>query len=130
MPQPSPRAVIFALVVSGVGHIIHNLAEFPIAILVGWETVLPIGVTVLLGAIWYLRPGRATFAMLAVWAAVVIVFGGGSVIPFGFLPFVPEQSISHYVAHAVYALTQIPLLWIGLQGTRPTNPGIGGTPVK
>lgn len=92
-------------------------------ILFGWEILFPLVVTVLLGVAWYRAPGRMIYAAMAGWAAIVIVFGGGSVIPFGFLPFVPEQSVAHYAAHAVYAVTQLPLLWVGLQGFRSDSPG-------
>lgn len=118
----TPRIVVVALIVSGLGHVIHNLEEFPVTILFGWETLLPLAVTILLGVAWYRHSGRSTFAAMTGWAAIVIVFGGGSVIPFGFLPFVPEQSVSHYVAHFVYAVTQLPLLYVGLQGFRSGGP--------
>lgn len=114
----TPRRIVGALVVSGLGHVIHNLQEFPITILFGWETLFPLAVTVLLGVAWYWSPRRTTYAAMVGWAAIVMVFGGGSVIPFGFLPFVPEQSVAHYAAHVVYAVTQLPLLWVGLQGLR------------
>lgn len=118
----TPRIIVGALVVSGLGHVIHNLQEFPITILFGWETLFPLAVTVLLGVTWYRGPARTTYAAMAGWAAIVIVFGGGSVIPFRFLPFVPEQSVAHYAAHVVYAVTQLPLLWVGLQGFRSDRP--------
>lgn len=112
------RHVVAALSVSAAGHVIHNLAEFPAAILLGWETLLPVAVTVLLGVVWYTRRGRVAYALLAGWAAIVLVFGGGSVLPLRFLPFVPEQSAAHYAAHLVYAVTQLPLLWVGVRGFR------------
>ena len=118
----APRLVVAALIVSGLGHVVHNLEEFPISILIGWETLFPLGVTILLGVAWYRHPGRSTFAAMAGWAAIVIVFGGGSLIPFGFLPFVPEQSVSHYAAHAVYAVMQLPLLWVGVRGVQSVGP--------
>ena len=118
----TPRIIVGALIASGLGHVIHNLHEFPVEILFGWETLFPLAVTVLLGVAWYRGPARRTYAAMAGWAAIVIVFGGGSVIPFGFLPFVPEQSVAHYAAHVVYAVTQLPLLWVGLQGFRSDKP--------
>lgn len=112
------RTVILALGLSGAGHVVHNLAEFPLGILLGWETLLPIAVTVLLGVGLVSRPGRATYAVTVGWTLVVIVLGGGSVLPLGFLPFVPDQTVSHYAAHLVYVLTQLPLLWVAGQGLR------------
>jgi hypothetical protein len=118
----TPRIILGALVVSGLGHVIHNLQEFPVTVLFGWKTLFPLAVTVLLGIAWYWGSGRTAYGAMAAWAAIVIVFGGGSVILFGFLPFVPEQSVAHYAAHVVYAVTQVPLLWVGFQGFRSDGP--------
>lgn len=127
---PSSGAVLTALLISGAGHVIHNVAEFPLAILLGWETLFPLGVTVLIGIALLRRPGRTASAVGGAWALIVLVFGGGSVLPLGFLPFVPEQSVSHYVAHLVYAMTQLPLLWVAVRaviaGSQPADQSIGG----
>ena len=112
------RDALPAVGVSGTGHVIHNLADFPVTILLGWETLVPLTVTVLLGVALVYRPGRSAFGAAAIWALVVIIGGGMTVIPFGFLPFVPDQSISHYVVHVLYIVTQLPLLWVGIQGFR------------
>ncbi len=37
--------------------------------------------------------------------------GGINVLPLSFLPFVPEQTLSHYLSHLLYGLGQIPLIW-------------------
>lgn len=127
---PSTQAVITALFISGAGHVIHNVAEFPLAILLGWETLLPLGVTALIGIALLRRPGRTASAVAGAWALIVLLLGGGSVLPLGFLPFVPEQSVSHYVAHLVYAVTQLPLLWVAVRGvtagSQPADRPIGG----
>lgn len=115
-PSTAPPAVLVALGLSGAGHVIHNLAEFPLGILLGWETVFPLAVTVALGAWLVSRPGRLAFVAAGGWALVVIIGGGGSVLPLGMLPFVPDQSLSHYLAHLVYALAQLPLLWVAYRG--------------
>lgn len=120
--------VLVALIVSAAGHVVHNLAEFQPSILFGWETLFPLGVTVLVGAGLIYRPGRIVYAVSAGWALIVLVVGGGSVVPFAFLPFVPEQSASHYLAHLVYALTQVPLVWVGIRGVRAASP-TDGAPV-
>ena len=116
--RSTQRYVLPALVVSGAGHVIHNLADFPVTILLGLETLVPLTVTVLLGVAIVYRPGRSTYAALGIWALVVIIGGGMTVIPFGFLPFVPEQSIRHYIVHVIYIVTQLPLFWVGIRGFR------------
>lgn len=115
------RAVLVALVLSAAGHVVHNLAEFPPGFLLGWETLFPLAVTVALGAWLLARPGRLAFGAAGGWALVVIVGGGGSVLPLGALPFVPDQSVSHYLAHLVYALAQLPLLWVAYRGLAGTG---------
>lgn len=113
---PETAAVYAALLASGAGHVIHNVAEFPATILLGWETLFPVGVTVLLGCLLIYWPARGSYVVAGGWALIVLIFGGGSVFPLGVLPFVPEQSVSHYAAHLVYAVTQLPLLWVAYRG--------------
>lgn len=115
--EPSdPRTILVATAASGAGHAAHNLAEFPPAILVGPETLLPIGVTVALAWAMLGRPGRASFLAAAAWAMLVIVVGGASVLPLAVWPFSPEQTVSHYAAHLVYAVAQLPLIWVAGRG--------------
>ena len=42
-------------------------------------------------------------------AAALLQSGLLSVIPFPFLPFYPEQTVQHYIVHAIYGLDQLPL---------------------
>ena len=123
--SPSEATVAVALALSAAGHVVHHLAEFPVAVLLAPETLVPLAVTAAVGAALVRRPGRASSALAVAWALVVVVGGGASVLPLGVLPFVPEQSTSHYAAHAAYALLQVPLLWVGVRGLRggpPTEP--------
>lgn len=110
------RHVVIAVGTSIGGLLVHNLAEFPPSILLAPETLLPVGITVLVGVALLRRPGRSVFLTTAAWAAIVIVLGGGSVLPLDVLPFVPEQTVGHYAAHVVYALAQLPLLWVAWRG--------------
>lgn len=100
------------------GLLVHNLAEFPLSILLGPETLAPAGATLLLGVAMLWLPVRPVFVATAGWALVVVVVGGGSVLPLSVLPFVPEQTVGHYLAHGVYALAQLPLLLVALRGLR------------
>jgi len=101
-----------AAAASGAGHVVHNVAEFPPRILLGPETVVPLGVTVAVALAMRRRPSRATFLAAAAWALIVVFVGGASVFPIAVWPFDPDQSVSHYAAHLVYAVAQLPLLWI------------------
>lgn len=112
----------WGLVLSGAGHPIHNVQEFGLGVLAGVETLLPVGITVLLIAAVRRRTSQGVLLVVGMWALVVLVVGGGSVFPLALLPFEPEQSAAHYITHAVYALLQLPLLaatsiaWAELRG--------------
>lgn len=120
MTMVQSRTLLAALGLSAAGHVVHNLLEFPVTVLLGWETLVPLAVTVGLGAWLLTRPGRLAFGAAGVWALVVILGGGGSVLPLGVLPFVPDQSVSHYQAHLGYALAQLPLIWVAYRGLLTT----------
>ena len=115
------RHVVLAVGASIGGLLVHNLEEFGPSILLGPETWVPAAITVLLGVILLRRPSSGVFVAAAVWAVLVIVFGGASVLPLPIWPFTPEQTVSHYTAHLIYALAQLPLLWVGWRGFQSTR---------
>lgn len=69
---------------------------------------------------WAGWPRSRLVALAAVaWAALNMVVGGlVTVLPLPILPFEPEQSATHYLAHLVYALGQAPLLVVGWRAAR------------
>jgi hypothetical protein len=72
-------------------------------------------------AYWWQR-SRSTSAAAALLAYGLINLAGGtqSVLPLGWLPFQPAQTLSHYAVHAVYAACQVPLIaGAALQLRRP-----------
>ena len=118
------RHVVVAVGASIGGVLVHNIEEFGPSILFGPETWVPVAITVLLGVALLKRASTGVFVATMGWAVIVIVVGGASVLPLPIWPFTPEQTLSHYTAHAVYALAQLPLLWVGWRGfqaTRPSN---------
>ena len=120
----TPRHIVVAIGASIGGLLVHNLEEFGLSILFGPETWVPATITVLLGVALFKRASTGVFVAAIGWAVIVIVIGGASVLPLPIWPFTPEQTLSHYMGHVVYALAQIPLLlvgWRGFQATRPSN---------
>lgn len=113
-----PRGIVAATTVSMAGHVVHNLTEFPPSILLAPETLGPVAVTGLLGVALLRRPPRIAYLTAGAWATVVLMVGGASVLPLSILPFEPEQTFGYYGAHVVYALAQLPLLWIAWRGAR------------
>jgi hypothetical protein len=37
-----------------------------------------------------------------------------TILPLGWLPFVPDQTVAHYAAHVIYAVCQVPLLTLAI----------------
>lgn len=97
--------------VAASGLVAHNLLSLrlpPYAL----ETIGPLAIyAALLAWLRLSRGAAAPRGALFAWAGLNLVGGGVlSVLPLPFLPFEPEQTATHYLAHAVYALTQLPLL--------------------
>lgn len=93
---------------SGLGHAVHNLAEFGLVGGLG-QTVVP-GVITLAFYVSARRPTRPYLWLLGLWGALVVVLGGLSVLPLSILPFEPAQTVGHYAAHVAYILFQLPVL--------------------
>ena len=105
------------LALSWLGLFVHNSIELPALNLLSAENSLPALVAVVLFAGWWLLPTRRlAAALLLVWGLLHLVGGAiVTVIPFSFLPFVPEQDFIHYFAHFLYGLAQLPLIGVMIQ---------------
>jgi uncharacterized membrane protein YjdF len=115
------RALVAALLaLSWFGLFVHNAIELPSLKLLSPENSLPALVAMLLFVGWQLLPTRRlAAALLLVWGLLHLVGGAiVTVIPFSFLPFVPEQDFTHYFAHFLYGLAQLPLMWVTIQQLR------------
>ena len=113
MADRSCGLVAALLTLSWLGLYAHNSIELPSINLLSPENSLPALAAVLLFAGWWLLPTRPlAAALLLVWGLLHLVGGAiVTVIPFNFLPFVPEQDLTHYFAHFFYGLAQLPLIW-------------------
>jgi uncharacterized membrane protein YjdF len=108
------------LALSWLGLFVHNSIELPALNLLSAENSLPALVAVLLFAGWWFLPTRRlAAALLLVWGLLHLVGGAiVTVIPFSFLPFVPDQNFTHYFAHFLYGLAQLPLIGVMIQQIR------------
>ena len=121
--------VVGATALAWAGLFVHNVADLPGQSILSPESLYPTLLTLTLLVLWLVPATRTvgTWLLLA-WTALNLVGGGLSVLPLPFLPFSPEQSPTHYAFHGLYALTQIPLLWIcvsRVRAGRTASPGHG-----
>ena len=119
MRPVSRVAMAAALTLSALSMLAHNLYELPLSP-IDLENSGPIAFAALLGVAYALRPDSKVVAAAAFgWGVLNLVIGGiVTVLPLSILPFVPEQSITHYAAHVVYAVGQIPLVVLGYRALR------------
>jgi hypothetical protein len=111
VPQGTVPLVAALTVLSWFGMIIHDRISLPELSLLSPDVVLPTVVSAALFVAWLAWPGRLSFGLLFSWTVLHLAVGGLlSVLPLPFLPFVPEQAVQHYRAHALYAACQLPLL--------------------
>ncbi len=119
----STMAAVLAL--AWLGEYLHNLISLPHLTLLNPENSLTALAAVMLYAAWLKIPlNSLTSALLLAWG--VLNLAGGAVIsilPFEFLPlpYVPEQSLTHYAAHLLYGLAQLPLILLALKQLRPAR---------
>ena len=103
--------LVAAVAVAWLGLFAHNQLSLPLTPLSA-ENLGPLVVYADLGT-WYVRSrwsGKAR-AALAGWTLLNLGVGGVlTVLPLPILPFVPEQTVAHYVAHLIYSVAQLPLL--------------------
>jgi hypothetical protein len=109
--QHSPW-MIPALAVSTFGAWLHNVLEgIPTASLETASALLP---ALFLAVWWWRGGGQVAWWATLVWVLVLNLVVGAvlSVLPLPVWPFVPDQSLGHYLAHLLYAVTQVPALLV------------------
>lgn len=114
-PIPSNRQVGLVAgftALAWLGEYVHNIADLPGLSIFSPENSLTALISAILFVGWRLLLYRRLMTwLLIVWTVLHLVGGGVvTVIPFSFLPFYPEQSLRHYLAHVFYGAAQIPLI--------------------
>ena len=119
MRPVSRLAMAAALAVSALSMLAHNLYELPLSP-IDLENAGPIAFAAILGLAYAMRPDSRVVAAAALgWGVLNLVIGGiVTVLPLAILPFAPEQSVTHYAAHVVYALGQVPLVVVSYRALR------------
>ena len=102
-----------AIVLAWAGMAVHDAVELPELIPASPEFLVPTAIYVIAGAAFLITGTRASAIVLVGWVLLNLVVGGIlSVLPLSVFPFVPEQSLGHYLVHACDAVAQVPLLVI------------------
>jgi hypothetical protein len=122
MRPVSRVAMAAALTVSALSMLAHNLYELPLSPL-DPQNAGPIALAAILGVAYAMWPDSKAVAAAALgWGVLNLVIGGVvTVLPLSILPFVPEQSITHYAAHVVYSVGQVPLVVVSYRALRATT---------
>jgi hypothetical protein len=107
------RAIAIALGVSWLGLWAHEVYRVPDRAGLTSDASLPmLGVFVGLLVLGRGLPRPFTLAGARALGTLHLLGALLTVLPLGVLPFVPEQTPVHYAAHVVYAVAQVPLLWL------------------
>jgi hypothetical protein len=111
-----------ALALSAFSMLAHNLYELPLSP-IDVENAGPIAFAAVFGVAYALRPDSKLVAAAALlWGVLNLVIGGiVTVLPLSILPFEPEQSVTHYGAHLVYAVGQLPLIILAYRALRASS---------
>ena len=98
-------------VLAYVGGLAHNIISLPQLPLLSVENIGPFVVyAALISSYWAWPRSRLVAALLVSWTVVNVLIGGVvTVLPLPFLPFEPEQTPSHYIAHVIYIAAGLPL---------------------
>jgi hypothetical protein len=114
-----------ALALSALSMLAHNLYELPLSP-IDVENSGPLAFAFILGAAYALRPDSKLVAAAALaWGVLNLVIGGiVTVLPLSVLPFEPEQSVTHYGAHVVYAVGQLPLIVLAYRALRAPSAAV------
>jgi hypothetical protein len=109
-----PTWIVAATVVlAWLGLVIHNIVEFPLMAFTRAEYSVPSLVWLILFLAWRWFPNHHSLPRLLLgWGAISLAGAILTVIPLPFWPFRPEQTLRHYGVHALYAVTQLPVLWL------------------
>ena len=104
-----------ALAVSWGSMLLHNQWELPLTP-ISIENTGPLAFdVVLLLACWRWPRSRVAWSVVLGWGLLNMVVGGIiTVIPLPVLPFVPEQTIDHYLVHVIYTAGQLPLVLVAV----------------
>lgn len=107
-------SVATALALAWLGILYHDLAEFGRPAIEG--SILFLVIAVLLFFLWWQFPQRRGLvaALMFIYGLIGLFGAVTSVLPLGFWPWIPEQSLSHYLSHGVWIVMVLPIIWVSI----------------
>lgn len=129
---PRPLAIILVVAVAWLSLWVHELHRVPAMLGLTPDASLPLLVILVALLIWWLRAAhkRAPSLALLIYALVNAVGGFLSVLPLPILPFVPEQTVDHYLVHVIYSGFQVPLIVASLVAAVSAGKSTEAEPVR
>ncbi len=119
------RSVEAKLLLAWGGLWVHEVHRVPLSLGLTPDATIPFLALLIALEVWLRRSSYRGPARTAAAAYGWIQGVGGmmSALPLPFLPFVPAQTVDHYLAHLAYALAQIPLiLWAQTRSPHDSKP--------
>lgn len=111
-PVP-PIWVAGVLLLSWLGFWVHEFFRIPAQVGFTLESMLfHLLPALIIFLIWWRFP-QSILPIAGMWVLGILhglIGGVFSVLPLPIWPFVPEQTVSHYIIHGVYVIAQVPLL--------------------
>lgn len=105
-----PLWVAGALLLAWLGGWVHEFYRVPKLFGFTLVSLVDLLLSLLIFLTWWRFP-RSFLPLYGMWVlAILHGLSVLSVLPLPIWPFVPEQTVSHYLVHGVYFVTQIPLL--------------------
>jgi hypothetical protein len=104
--------IILTVALAWAGLLTHELYRVPSALGLTLDGSLPLLAIAAALLVWWLRAAnkRGPTLALLIYGLINAIGGFLSVLPLPFLPFVPDQTLDHYLVHVWYALCQVPLI--------------------
>lgn len=116
MSKQIDNIFVFWIIIAVIGGYLHQILEFPEYFGFIPDYVIPM-ILMLLIVSWgvmYKAGEQISYSVGLGFALVNLLGAILTVYPFDFLPFIPEQSLNHYISHLLFGMLQLPLLYFSI----------------
>jgi hypothetical protein len=114
--------LVLAATVAWLGLWFHDAREFPGSLGLTADSIgMGVAAAALVLVAWRAEQAQGPYVALAGYGTLMLIGGALSVLPLPIWPFVPPQTLSHYLAHAVFAAAQVPLIVLSARRLRSAH---------